>query len=174
MNDRSMVSNFTFQINYDEGSYSVMGYQGNEEHVLIPPEYGGKPVTILFDKLFAGHSEIKSVVIPDTVTDLGEFLFDGCMDLHHLTLPSGLVYLWGYTFARCGIEEIILPDTLKRIPPYAFKECKNLKRVVCGTGLKKIDAWAFGGCNQLKELVNAKGVEVSPQAFELNETILKV
>ena len=96
------------------------------------------------------------------------------MDLYHLTLPSGLVYLWGYTFARCGIEEIILPDTLKRIPPYAFKECKNLKRVVCGTGLKKIDAWAFGGCDQLSELVNAEGVEVSPQAFELNETILKV
>lgn len=169
-----MMSNFTYQINYDEETYSVMRYEGNEENVLIPSEYGGKPVTILYDKLFAGHSEIKSVVIPDSVTDLGEFLFDGCMDLHHISLPSGLLYLWGYTFARCGIEEIILPDTLKRIPPYAFKECRQLKRVVCGSGLKKIDAWAFGGCDQLKELVNAESVEISPLTFELNETILKV
>ena len=169
-----MDDRFTFQINYDESTYAVMAYQGNEEHVVIPPEYGGKPVTILFDKLFAGHSEIKSIEIPDTVTDLGEFLFDGCMDLHHIALPTNLLYLWGYTFARCGIEEIVLPDSLKRIPPYAFKECRQLKKVVCGSGLKKIDAWAFGGCENLTEVIHGPNVEISPQAFALNKDIMKV
>lgn len=168
------MSDFTFQLNYDENSYAVTGYKGSEENIVIPAEFLGKPVTILFDKLFAGHPEIKSVVIPDTVTDLGEFLFDGCLSLRHIDLPSALLYLWGYTFARCGIEEIVLPDKLKRIPPYAFKECRKLKRVVCGSGLVKIDSWAFGGCGQLTELVHGQNVQISPLAFELNEDILKI
>ena len=168
------MGDFSFQINYDEASYSVTRYVGTGEDVVIPETFLGKPVTILFDKLFAGHAQIQSVQIPDTVTDLGEFLFDGCLWLRHLKLPSGLLYLWGYTFCRCGLEEICLPDSLQVVPSYAFKDCKELKRVVCGTGLKKISAWAFGGCGQLTELVYGKEVEVSPLAFEQNRSILEI
>ena len=167
-------SEFTFQLNYDEQSYTVTGYKGNVKSVVIPDTFSGKPVTILFDKLFAGHFEIETVVIPDSVTDLGEFVFDGCINLRHISLPPNLLYLWGYTFTRCGLEEIVLPDTLKRIPPYCFKECSQLKKVICGTGLKRIDSWAFGGCLQLTELIHGPDVEISPAAFELNGSILKI
>ena len=76
--------------------------------------------------------------------------------------------LWGYTFVRCGIEEIVLPDQLRIIPPFAFKDCRNLRKVVCGAGLEKIYAWAFGGCDLLTEdgLIHGPKVEISPQAFE--------
>ena len=62
----------------------------------------------------------------------------------------------------------MLPDHLRIIPPFAFKDCKNLRRVVCGAGLEKIYAWAFGGCDKLTEdgLIRNPGVEVSPQAFD--------
>ena len=99
---------------------------------------------------------------------MGEFLFDGCINLRQLKLPEQLKTLWGYTFVRCGIEEIVLPDQLRIIPPFAFKDCKNLRRVVCGAGLEKIYAWAFGGCDLLTEdgLIHGPKVEISPQAFE--------
>ena len=151
-----------------------MHYEGREEDVVIPDTYQGKPVTILFDKLFAGHEEIRSVRIPDTVTDLGEFLFEGCVNLHHIELPSGLRYLWGYTFCRCGIEEIILPDEVKIIPSYAFKDCANLRKIICGSGLKRIASWAFGGCDRLEEVVRGPEVEVSPDAFKQNQNIMKI
>ena len=124
-----------------------------------------------FDKLFRGHKEITSVRIPDTVTDMGEFLFDGCENLRHLELPAQLRVLWGYTFARCGIEEAYLPEGLRRLPPFAFKDCKNLRKVVCGAGMEKIHAWAFSGCDQLSEegLICGPGTEVSPQAFDTKE-----
>ena len=165
---------FFYQINYDDESYAITYYSGDEEEVMIPCTFGGKPVTILSDKLFAGHTEIRSVVIPDTVTDLGEFVFDGCLNLRQIKLPSGLLYLWGYTFCRCGIEEIVLPDSLKVIPPYAFKDCKQLRKVVGGSGLKKIGAWAFGGCDRLKELICDPSVEISTRAFEKNTDILEI
>lgn len=170
----SIMQKYSYQLNYDEQSYTVMGYCGDETDITIPAVFLGKPVTILFDKLFAGHNELRSIVFPETITDFGEFLFDGCGGLRKLKMPSGLRNLWGYTFVRCGIEEIILPDNVQAIPPYAFKDCRNLKRVVCGSGMKKIYAWAFGGCDQLAEVVCAPGVEISPDAFMSNGRILRI
>ena len=65
------MEEFSFQLNYDEQSYTARQYHGEAEEVVIPEMFLGKPVTILFDKLFTGHTEIRSVSIPDTVTDLG-------------------------------------------------------------------------------------------------------
>ena len=149
----------------EDGTFCIMGYKGDESDIVIPQD---KVVTILNDKIFRGHEEITSIRIPDTVTDRGEFVFDGCKNLRQLKLPEQLKTLWGYTFVRCGIEEIVLPDQLRIIPPFAFKDCKNLRRVVCGAGLEKIYAWAFGGCDQLtpENLIHGPGVDISPQAFE--------
>ncbi len=147
----------------ENGANCIVGYQGDEADVVIPDN---RNVTVLFDNLFAGHKEITSVHIPDTVTDLGEFLFDGCENLRHIDLPSGLTSLWGYTFCRSGLEEIVLPDKLRSLPPFAFKDCKNLKRVVCGKGMKKIHAWVFGGCDRLEEVVFGPDVDISPEAYD--------
>ena len=64
------------------------------------------------------------------------------------------------------IEEIVLPDKMRSIPPFAFKECNNLKRVVCGAEMKKIYSWAFAGCDNLKEVIHKDDVEISPDAFK--------
>lgn len=150
----------------EDGTNCVMGYQGDEAEVVIP---NNRNITILYDDLFRGHTEIVSVHIPDTVTDMGEFLFDGCINLRHLKLPAQLKTLWGLTFVRSSIEEIVLPDNVESIPPFAFKDCKQLKKVVCGSGLRRIHAWAFGGCDQLEEVVHIPCVEVSPVAYRSKE-----
>ena len=135
----------------EDGTFCLTGYEGDEAEVIIPDD---KIFTILNDKVFRGHDEITSIQIPDSVTDMGEFLFDGCINLRQLKLPEQLKTLWGYTFVI--------------IPPFAFKDCRNLRRVVCGAGLEKIYAWAFGGCDLLTEdgLIHGSTVEISPQAFE--------
>lgn len=159
------MQEFSYKL-MEDGNYCVTGYQGDEAEVTIPATHNHIPVTVLFDGLFSGHSEITAVHIPDSVTDMGEFLFDGCVNLHHLDLPAGLTSLWGYTFVRCGLEEIVLPDGVASLPPFAFKDCKQLKKVVCGAGMKKIYAWVFGGCDQLTDLVHGPDVWVSPEAFQ--------
>lgn len=148
-----------------DGTLQVVGYCGDEAEVVVPETCGGRRITVLGDRIFRGHGEITSVRIPDGVTDLGEFLFDGCLGLRHIALPSSLTDLWGYTFVRCGLEEITLPDSLTGIPPFAFKDCKSLRRVVCGAGMRRIYSWAFGGCDSLEEFICPKEAVVSPEAF---------
>lgn len=162
------MQEFDYKPNED-GTLAVIGYQGDDAQVVIPERCGSSVITVLGDRLFSGHGEITSVTIPDTVTDMGEFIFDGCVNLRHIALPRGLEALWGYTFVRCGIEEIVLPDRLVTLPPFAFKDCKSLKKVVCGKGLKKIYSWVFAGCDSFEELVKNDIVEVSPHAFDTKE-----
>ena len=150
----------------DDGTWCVQSYEGDEPEVVIPEIYCGKPVTILLDNLFSGHSEIRSVKIPDSVTQMGGFLFDGCTELKKIDLPAELRDMWGYAFVRCGIEEITLPEHVSSIVSFTFKDCKNLKKVVCNQSLKKIYAWAFSGCDQLTDLQHGPDVEISPKAFE--------
>ena len=147
----------------EDSTYCVVKYRGDESEVVIPDN---RNITVLFYKLFSGHKEITCVHIPDTVTDLGEFVFDGCENLRRIKLPSRRTSLWGYTFCRSGFEEIVLPDGLSSLPPFAFKDCKNLRKVVCGAGMRKIHAWAFGGCDRLEEVVCGPDVEISPEAYK--------
>ena len=159
------MQEFTFRY-ADDRTYCVVGYQGDEADVVVPETYGGQRITVIWDGLFSGHKEIRSVKLPDTVTSIGEFVFDGCENLRHIDLPSQLEHLWGLTFVRSGIEEIVLPDKVRSIPPFAFKDCKNLKKVVGGKGLESVSAWAFGGCDQLTEFLHGDNVEISPLAYE--------
>ena len=157
-----------------DGSYCVMGYQGDAPHVVIPDSHNERPVTILFDNLFSGHQEIETVHIPDTVTNIGGFIFEGCTSLHHVELPAKLENLWRGALAHSSLEEVVIPDGVTSLVIYVFKDCKQLKKVVCGVGLQKISPWAFGGCSQLLEVEHDHPVEISPKAFEKNENILEI
>jgi hypothetical protein len=163
---RNVMQDFYYKQNADN-TFSVMGYHGDEAEVIVPGSYGGAPVTVINDRLFAGHREITSVHIPDSVTNMGSFVFRGCENLHSIVLPAGLTDLWGYTFSESAFEEIVLPDRLTNLPPFTFANCRNLKRVVCGSGMKKIYAYVFGGCDELREVVCGPDVEISPDAYKI-------
>ena len=45
--ERDRMSKFSYQMNYDEASYTVTHYEGDSEEVVIPDSFLGKPVTIL-------------------------------------------------------------------------------------------------------------------------------
>lgn len=86
------MQQFTYKL-IEDGTYCITDYMGDEANVMIPDCYCGAPITVLFDKLFRNHLEITSVYIPNSVTDIGEFVFDGCMNLRHIKLPSQLTSL---------------------------------------------------------------------------------
>lgn len=149
-------------------TYCVIGYEGDECEVIIPPKgFNGKdPVTLIFDRIFNGHKEIESVSIPDTVTDLGEFVFDGCENIKTVKLPDNIENIWPNAFARSGVEEITFPDSVLSIAPYTFRDCKNLRKVKCGKGMEKINGFAFCGCENLEEVILSEKTELLPNALE--------
>lgn len=147
----------------EDGTNCVMRYVGEDTKVVIPDN---KNVSVLFDDLFKGHTEITEAVLPDTVREIGGFVFDGCDKLEHITLPPNLESFWQYAFTRCGLKEIDIPGTVHTIISYAFNDCKKLETVRINEGTKKIMAWAFKDCINLKTVyVPASVTEISDKAF---------
>ncbi len=146
-------------------TYMAVGYKGDEAHVIVPDTYYGKPVSILYDNLFEGHSEISSVTLPGTLTDIGGFVFDGCASLQEITLPDGISTLWQYAFVRSSLTRIVLPQALKSLYPYTFKDARELETVICPKQLLSISATAFQGCAKLRELHLSRGTSIAPGIF---------
>ena len=148
----------------DDGSYCITGCRGSAAHIVIPAKFN---VTVLYDNLFKGHTGLESVVIPDTVTNIGGFVFDGCENLKELSLPPALTDMWQYALARCGIETIEIPEGVSSILPFTFNECRSLKEVTINSGTKRICAWAFKDCTALKNVyLKGKVEDISVKAFE--------
>lgn len=160
------MQDFLFKYVEETDSFCAIHYKGDAADVVVPSMHWDKPVTILFDDLFKGHGDIRSVSIPDTVTEIGGFVFDGCNGLKHVELPAALESMWQYAFARCGVESITLPDRYTQIIPFTFLDCKSLRRVVCGSGMKKIYPHAFRGCDSLTDLQCSSTVDIAPDYKE--------
>ncbi|KIR03563.1 Cell surface protein [Lachnospiraceae bacterium TWA4] len=155
---------FYYKMNDDEISYTITGCTGEGEEAIFPTNMN---YTVIFDDIFKGHKELKKVVFPDTVRDIGAFVFDGCENLKELTLPSYLENLWQYALTRCGIEEIVVPGSVERIVPFTFNECKQLHTVYFRQGTKKIWGKAFNNCTNLKDVYLPSSIEeISDTAFE--------
>ena len=72
--------------------------------------------------LFTDRTEITSVVIPETVTELGEATFSGCRNLASVNIPSGVTILRTNVFNGCHLSSIDFPDGLEEIGNSAFYE----------------------------------------------------
>lgn len=65
-----------FDCTAENGEVTITDYTGTREHVLIPSEIGGFPVTALADKAFY-EKHVTTVVVPDSVTEIGDLCFSG-------------------------------------------------------------------------------------------------
>lgn len=146
-------------------TYMAVRYYGDEEHVTVPSSWYGKPVSILYDNLFQNHCEITSITLPETLTDIGGFVFDGCTGLKEIVLPGGISVLWQYAFVRSSFTQIRLPDSLKSLYPYTFHDCRDLEELHCNASLKEISSTALSGCTSLKRVYLPHTVRFEPELF---------
>ncbi|MBP3555585.1 MAG: leucine-rich repeat protein [Clostridia bacterium] len=55
--------------------------------LIIPSVYNGKPVVKIAESAFKGCTQLKSIVIPDSVTEIGKGAFSGCSNIESMTIP---------------------------------------------------------------------------------------
>jgi hypothetical protein len=90
------MSDFTFSRRRD-GSYRVESYEGSENMVVIPSAYEGQPVTSIADNAFS-WSFVRKVVIPDSVTQIGEAAFSWCESLVSVEIPETVRIIGEWAF----------------------------------------------------------------------------
>lgn len=78
-----------------------------------------------------------SIVIPDSVTWIGEYAFEGSPYLTSVTLPNSITYIPRSAFNCCySLKSIVIPSSVKWIDEYAFDYCESLTSVTLQEGLR--------------------------------------
>ncbi|MBQ3017011.1 MAG: leucine-rich repeat domain-containing protein [Clostridia bacterium] len=131
-----------------DGTYAVViGYEGTDTAVKIADTYKGVPVKDIFSEAFNGTS-ITSVVIPDSVTSVGDDAFYKCYSLTSVVIPDSVTSIGDYAFFNCySLTSVVIPDSVTSIGSSAFSNCYRLINVVIGDSVTSIGARAFSNCN---------------------------
>lgn len=139
----------TYTYNEELGGYEVSMGSCTDTEVLIPVSYSGKPIVKIAEYGFKDQA-ITSVTIPDSVTSIGDFAFQGCAKLTSPDLPNGISsFGWGVFYGCQSIVNIELPDTLTSIGRSSFEDCTNLVSIEIPEGVESIGHYMFSGCKSL-------------------------
>lgn len=171
----------TFRLHINGGVYYGAANDKNWEHAgtILGNGFGGR----IF-QLCKGISEVTI----DNITVIPQYAFKECTKLKKVTVGGAVQNIMAGAFADSGIEEIVIPDSVKEIGEYwlaewsdgyfnryfaystncgsVFLNCQNLKRVVIGNGVENIPASMFVDCTSLEEVTIGENVHfVDDRAF---------
>ena len=120
---------------------------------------------------FYGQTEVKTIYIPASVTNIGSEAFMHCKKLTMIEVESdNLIYstyqgaLYNKQRTRLikvpiGKTEFTIPSGILEIGDDAFHECRMLRMVEIPSGVIRIGANAFAGCDSLREIEIPNSVE---------------
>ncbi len=103
----------------------------------------------------------ESVIIPDSVTTIGDYAFRGCTGLTSVTIPNSVTSIGDEAFSGCtGLTSVTIPDSVTTIGDYAFSGCTGLTSVTIGNSVTRIDSFAFWGCTSLASVTIPDSVTI--------------
>ena len=119
---------------------------GSEITKLVIPN----SVTSIGDNAFFGCSGLTSVTIPNNVTNIGERAFQGCSGLTSIAIPNSVKSIGEGAFLFCsGLTSITIPNSVTSIGEYAFQCCSSLPSITIPNSVTSIGKMAFSGCSGL-------------------------
>lgn len=119
------------------------------------------PILRIEDKAFENCETLKSLTMPDTITEIGMSAFNGCVNLESVDFSKNLIEIDSGAFRNCeSLREIDLPDYLTDIYMSAFRGCKSLASVKLPKNLETLESIVFEGCTSLESIYLPASLEV--------------
>ncbi|WP_455437097.1 leucine-rich repeat protein [Hungatella hathewayi] len=178
INDRFTIDGLRYK-ELGPDTVQLIGYDGEKPvGTLVIPDKVRKPsnsreyqVASIGHNAFQDCSDLTGdLVIPDTVTEIGDNAFEGCHFTGELTLSDSLVTIGEDAFYECGFTgQLVLPPTLVRVDDNAFAETTFSGQLILPEKLNYLGAFVFYDCNFTGDLIIPDGVTIIEQgAFSGN------
>lgn len=96
--------------------------------------------------------DINSIIIPDGVTTIGNFVFTDCTNLTSIIIPDGVTSIGEFAFSGCtSLTNITIPDSVISIGDHAFSGCSGITSIIVSDGVTSIGNGAFD-CYHLESI----------------------
>ena len=195
----AIVPIYTYTLD-DANRATITGYSGNATALYIPDEIDGHEVVAIGDRAFQNRTDLRTVMIPDSVTRINIGAFSGCINLANITLSKKIEKIGENAFYNCdSLQSVEIPKCLNDvyarydsidIPNGVFNECSNLKTIIFEEGSTVIADALFRGCDGLESVTipntvtqiygyafadckNLKNINISDSVTVLEENVFQ-
>ena len=131
------------------------GVAGAEENTTIKKVIVEEGIAVLYDRTFRRFYALEEVVLPSTLTTIGAAgsgVFQSCNNLKTIVIPESVTVLGKGSFQECSsLESINIPAGVTRIEENALR-ATGLVSVEFHEGVTYFGAQAFRDCKQLTEV----------------------
>lgn len=86
----------------ENGKIIVTGFQGTGASVELPEQIEGLPVAGIGKKAFLSRKNLRRVILPDSIEEIGDWAFAYCGGLREVKLPCRKVLFGKAVFMECG------------------------------------------------------------------------
>lgn len=132
------------------------GVAGTEENTTIKKVVVEEGVEVLYDRTFRRFYALETVELPSTLTTIGAAgsgVFQSCTNLKNIVIPESVTVLGKGSFQECSsLESINIPAGVTRIESDCLR-ATGLKSVEFHAGVTYFGAQAFRDCKQLTEVI---------------------
>lgn len=137
--------NLTWRLSKNTGVLTISGEGAMDDYIAYYAPH------------FPCHDRIKSIVLEEGVTEIGNGAFRGLKYVQEVTLPQSLKIIGSGAFSGCeGLQEISLPMQLTHIGDGAFSG-SSLRQIFIPENVLGIRGAAFSECGKLEK------IEVDPE-----------
>lgn len=133
--------------NKDKTTLISYGHYKTGDNYIIP-----STVKKINSSAFFGNINLKSVEIPNSVTEIADKAFNYC-SLTSVEIPNSVKLIGEMAFADCDLTSIELPNSLEVISRGTFSGCEKLESVKLPTSITAIEISLFSGCCSLTDVV---------------------
>ncbi len=154
---------------------SINVEENNPNYCSVDGVLFNKDKTILIQ--YPANKNSKSYVIPDSVTSIADYAFEGCTNLTSVILPESVTNIGVYSFSGCtNLASIVIPNSVTNIGYDAFCNCTSLTSITIPDSVTKIGVYAFSDCSKLTSIDvdknNPSYCSIDGVLFNKDKTIL--